>query len=108
MTPEEPRIAAQRQLLHTAYGNIPAPPAGVVEGVAIKLRGGPCDGRTGEHLGAYPMHLDINLGTFGVWRYLKTGEFVDVEDFRPGTFEKRIRAGRIYAWNERDPDGNPI
>ena len=98
----------QRQLLHTARGTIPAPPAGVVDGVAVRLRGGPCDGRTGEYVGAYPERLEINLGTFGVWTYLKTGEWADIEDFRPGTLDKRVRSGRIYVWNERDPDGNPI
>jgi hypothetical protein len=105
---EDPRLANRRKLLHTARGVIPVPPDGAVDGVAIRLRGGPCDGRTGEFLGAYPQKLEINLGTFGVWTYLKTAEFADVEDFRPGTLDKRIRAGRIYEWNGRDPDGHPV
>jgi len=105
---EDPRSTHRRQLLHTAVGNVVAPPDGVIDGVAIQLRGGPCDGRTGEFIGAYPQKLEINLGTFGIWTYLKTAEFLDVEDFRPGTLEKRVRSGRVYAWNERDPDGNPI
>lgn len=103
-----PNTPPPRRLLDVPGGMIPVPPEGVTEGVAIILHGGPCDGRTGEHLGAYPAYLDINLGAFGIWRYLKTGEWVDVTDFRPGTFEKRTRAGRVYAWNERDPDGHKI
>jgi len=98
---------ARRHLLHVPSG-VPMPPAGVIEGVAIKMRGGPCDGRTGEFIGAYPPYIDLNLGTFGTWRYLKTGEFIDVTDFRPGTLEERTRQGRIYEWNGRDPDGNKI
>jgi hypothetical protein len=87
---------------------IPTPPEGVIEGVAIVMRAGPCDGRTGEYIGAYPDYLEINLGAFGIWRYLKTGERTDVIDFRPGTLEERTRSGRIYEWNGRDPDGNKI
>ena len=100
-------VEARRNLLHVPAG-VPMPPAGVIEGVPMLLRGGPCDGRTGEFVGAYPTYLDLNLGTFGVWRYLKTGEFVDITDFRPGTLEERTRVGRIYEWNGRDPDGNKI
>lgn len=88
--------------------NIPRPPEGVIEGLALRLRAGPCDGRTGEYVGAYPTHLDIDLGAFGVWRYLRTGEWDDIVDYRPGTLEERTRQGRIYEWNGRDPDGNKI
>ena len=98
---------ARRTLLHVPDG-VPMPPEGVVEGVAIVMSGGPCDGRTGEYIGAYPAHLDVNLGTFGTWRYLKTGERKDVIDFRPGTLEERTRSGRVYVWNGRDPDGHKI
>lgn len=101
------QASSERVGLHVV-GSIDAPPDGVVEGVAIRLRAGPCDGRTGEQIGAYPQRLDINLGSFGVWTYLLTGEWEDVTDFRPGTFEERTRRGRIYEWNGRDPDGNRI
>jgi hypothetical protein len=100
--------ANRRSLLHTHRGGLPTPPDGIVDGVAIRLRGGPVDGRTGEYVGAYPQRIEINLGTFGRWTYLKTGEYADVEDFRPGTLDKRVRSGRIYEWNGRDPDGNPL
>jgi hypothetical protein len=99
---------ARRTVLHVPASTIPTPPEGVVEGVAMRMRGGPCDGRTGEYIGAYPQHLDVNLGSFGIWRYLMTREFVDITDFRPGTFEERTRSGRIYEWNGRDPDGHKI
>jgi hypothetical protein len=99
---------ARRTVLHVPSTTIPTPPEGVIEGVAIRMRGGPCDRRTGEYIGAYPQYIDVNLGTFGVWRYLMTGEFEDVEDFRPGTLDKRTRQGRIYEWNGRDPDGHTI
>lgn len=93
--------------LQVAAG-VPTPPDGVIEGVPMRLRAGPCDGRTGEYVGAYPAYLDINLGSFGIWRYLRTGERADITDYRPGTFEERTRSGQIYEWNGRDPDGNKI
>jgi hypothetical protein len=100
------RDAARRRLM-IPTSVIPLPNDSV-EGAAVLMRGGPCEGRTGEYVGAYPQVIAVDLGTFGVWTYLKTGEWADVEDFRPGTLEKRLRRGRIYEWNGRDPDGHPI
>jgi hypothetical protein len=76
--------------------------------IAVQLRGGPIDGQTGENLGSLPAYLDVKLGAYGTWRYLKTNETTEVTDFIPGSLTERTREGYVYVWNGRDPDGNPI
>jgi hypothetical protein len=78
------------------------------ESVAVILRDGPIDGQTGENLGSLPDYLDVKVGNYGTWRYLKTSETELVTDFIPGSTTERSREGRVYRWNGRDPDGNRI
>jgi hypothetical protein len=77
-------------------------------GHAIKLLDGPLDGQTGEHLGELPRQLDLKIGIYGTWTYLRTSENTDVTDFVPGSTKTRTREGRVYRWNGRDPYGNRI
>lgn len=77
-------------------------------GHAILLREGPLDGQTGEHIGNLPSRLELKIGVYGTWTYLRTGETTEVTDFIPGSTKVRIREGRIYQWNGRDPSGNRI
>jgi hypothetical protein len=77
-------------------------------GHAIQLCDGPLDGQTGEHLGELPRQLDLKIGNYGTWTYLRTSETTDVTDFVPGSTKMRTREGRVYRWNGRDPSGNRI
>jgi hypothetical protein len=77
-------------------------------GQAILLKDGPLDGQTGEHIGDLPRQLDLTIGVYGTWTYLRTIERTDVTDFIPGSTKVRTREGRVYRWNGRDPDGNRI
>lgn len=77
-------------------------------GHAILLLDGPLDGQTGEHIGVLPRQLDLKIGVYGTWTYLRTSETTDVTDFIPGSTKTRTREGRVYRWNGRDPSGNRI
>lgn len=77
-------------------------------GHAILLREGPLDGQTGEHIGTLPPKLELKIGVYGTWTYLRTGEMTEVTDFIPGSTTARTRDGRVYQWNGRDPNGNRI
>jgi hypothetical protein len=77
-------------------------------GHAIILREGPLDGQTGEHLGDLPRQLELKIGVYGMWTYLRTRETTEVTDFVPGSTKTRTREGRVYQWNGRDPSGNRI
>lgn len=77
-------------------------------GHAIVLREGPLDGQTGEHIGGLPRQLELKIGVYGTWTYLRTSELTDVTDFVPGSTKARTREGTVYVWNGRDPDGNRI
>jgi len=88
---------------------IPANPmTGNREGTAILLRDGPLDGQTGEHIGTLPLRLELAVGRWGTWTYLRTRDTAVVTDFVPGSTKTRTREGHVYEWNGRDPDGNPI
>lgn len=78
------------------------------EGTAVLLRDGPLDGQTGEHIGLLPNKLELAVGQWGIWTYLRTSETTDVTDFVPGSTRTRTREGRVYEWNGRDPNGNRI
>jgi|GEM_PF-4571134 len=77
-------------------------------GHALILKDGPLDGQTGEHIGALPRQLELKIGVYGTWTYLRTSENTDVTDFVPGSTKMRTREGRVYRWNGRDPSGNRI
>lgn len=88
---------------------IPANPmTGERTGHPVILREGPLDGQTGEHIGALPRHLDLKIGVYGTWTYLRTAETTAVTDFIPGSTKTRTREGCVYQWNGRDPSGNRI
>jgi len=77
-------------------------------GSPIMLKDGPLDGQTGEHIGTLPRQLDLRIGVYGTWTYLRTAETTMVTDFVPGSTKTRTREGRVYIWNGRDPNGNRI
>jgi hypothetical protein len=88
---------------------IPANPmTGNRVGTAVILRDGPLDGQTGEHIGTLPRQLELAVGRWGTWTYLRTAETTAVTDYIPGSTKARTREGRVYEWNGRDPNGNRI
>ena len=87
---------------------IPAMPMTSREGHPVILHDGPLDGQTGEHIGELPRLLELKIGAYGTWTYLRTNDTAEVTDYVPGSTKVRTREGRVYAWNGRDPNGNRI